>query len=673
MIRFLLAPLAAVLGVWAGRGLVRRRPALPGPGAAAVAGFLSPPLVAAWFGRPFLEQALAAAAATFGYGAVLIGGDVGLWVAFGLVGAAWGAGLGLFRERAAPAGTRPADREPARRPAGTVPPARAEAVPHPKPGAGADREDQGDFAFRLQLPCPTCAAGLAVPVYHRMARCDYCGSVHVVRRDDRTVHAVVPDALTSEAAVAAALLRHFRHIHYLRRYDQVVRPLVAQADAERAERPTLDALASGREPALVAAAEARVRREADEWAARAARRLRVVRWQRLLAPHWLGAGTLYQSGFGRDAAGEKRMEFAVTSLEASLPATTVPLPAMGFLSYLRLLRPLAGSPESAAPALAVDRPVTDLEARLDELGRRTIDLPIRTIARRATLVPEVVALVYRPWHVVEGELEGAQFRALVDGGSGRVEGEPPAGLAVPTATVAAAEPPPALVPNRCPECGGELPFTPEVVAHLCRTCFRVVALQQHRWRVLPYRRGVDGEAGALLPFWRFPLRLRTATGAVIVDLDRLTDGVDGTLDRTGDRPEQPGHLFVPAFRTRVSRAGVRLYRRLWHAVQASPPRLRDERFSPADPPRSEVVEITLPADEARVFGRVYLALAFGARDLARAQVARVREQFLGAEFEGSPELVFLAVPSSLLEPFRAALGRARPRALSRLEGDAPSA
>ena len=59
MIRFLLAPLAAVLGAWAGRGLARRRPALPAPTAAAVIGFLCPPLVGAWFGRPFLEQALA--------------------------------------------------------------------------------------------------------------------------------------------------------------------------------------------------------------------------------------------------------------------------------------------------------------------------------------------------------------------------------------------------------------------------------------------------------------------------------------------------------------------------------------------------------------------------------------------------------------------------------------
>jgi hypothetical protein len=159
---------------------------------------------------------------------------------------------------------------------------------------------------------------------------------------------------------------------------------------------------------------------------------------------------------------------------------------------------------------------------------------------------------------------------------------------------------------------------------------------------------------------------------VIVDIDRLADGIDGTLDRTGDRPERPGHLFVPAFRASANRAGVRLYRRLWWAVQVPPRELRDDRFSPADPPPAEVVPITLPAEEARVFARVYLALAFGTRDLTRAQVARVREQFLAGELEGEPGLAYLTVPPGLLGPFRSVLGRARPRAVSRLEGDDPN-
>jgi len=56
---------------------------------------------------------------------------------------------------------------------------------------------------------------------------------------------------------------------------------------------------------------------------------------------------------------------------------------------------------------------------------------------------------------------------------------------------------------------------------------------------------------------------------LIVDFERLTDGIDGTLDRTDGQVERPGHVLVPAFRTRLSRTGVRLYRRLWQAVQES--------------------------------------------------------------------------------------------------------
>ncbi len=115
---------------------------------------------------------------------------------------------------------------------------------------------------------------------------------------------------------------------------------------------------------------------------------------------------------------------------------------------------------------------------------------------------------------------------------------------------------------------------------------------------------------------------------------------------------------MPAFRTRVSRAGVRLYRRLWPAVQGRPHELQAERFSPARPP-ARVVEVTLPAAEARAFARVYLALAFTQRDLARAQVKRVREMFLSAQLEGEPDLVFLTLPDALVGPFDTLFGRAQ--------------
>jgi hypothetical protein len=102
-------------------------------------------------------------------------------------------------------------------------------------------------------------------------------------------------------------------------------------------------------------------------------------------------------------------------------------------------------------------------------------------------------------------------------------------------------------------------------------------------------------------------------------------------------------------------------------VQGKAHELLAERFSPARPP-ARVVEVTLPAAEARAFARVYLALAFTQRDLARAQVKGVRERFLSAQLEGDPDLVFLTLPDELVGPFDTLFGRARVAALADLEG-----
>ena len=128
------------------------------------------------------------------------------------------------------------------------------------------------------------------------------------------------------------------------------------------------------------------------------------------------------------------------------------------------------------------------------------------------------------------------------------------------------------------------------------------------------------------------------------------------------------HFFVPAFRSRVGKVGVRLYRRLWPLVQGVH-ELRVERFDMAAPP-PDMLDVTLPADEARVFGRVYLALAFGPKDLARAEIKRVRALFLEAELEGVPELAYLRIPAAYIAPNLALFGRARPGVLEALEGTA---
>jgi hypothetical protein len=361
------------------------------------------------------------------------------------------------------------------------------------------------------------------------------------------------------------------------------------------------------------------------------------------------------------------MEFAVTTIEGSVSATAFPVPEMGKLSYLKALRPLLGAPEAAYPALAAEVGPEEIDRKVQQLSHRSTEMTITPIAMHSTLVPELVALVYRPWHVAVVELDGDQLAMLVDGGSARVEGQVPT-RQLPTSR---AETPggeaPALAPSRCPDCGADLPFAPDSVAFLCRSCFRLVELRGTRWTSVPYLREEPTAGHRQVPFWRFPLRLRTAAGALITDIPHLTDGIDGTFDQIGDRPQVAQTFFVPAFRTRVSKAGVQLYRRLWPAVQGWPRELRPERFGSANPPE-RTVEVTLCAAEARVFARVYLALAFTQRDLARAEVKGVRERFLSGELEGDAELVFLNLPEEILGPLDGLFGRARLTALASLEG-----
>jgi ribosomal protein S14/DNA-directed RNA polymerase subunit RPC12/RpoP len=632
--------------------------ALPGPAdrrlplvAYPVAGFLAPAALVRWCGRPFPEQVAAWVVSLIAWAGAFVIHDGQVFAAFGILGAAWGLALGA---RA----LRPAPPEPA------PPPAVVRQQ--------SDRHEQAaDQGFALELRCPTCGAAVALPIYHRMTRCHFCGSEHVVAGLRDTLVVVIPDSLASADAVKAAVVKHLRHRRYLTLYDQRVRPLVPETGWAQDEDPQeLVRLGSEATSALANAVEAEVVHAADAYAARIAPRVSLEAWRRFLSPYWHRFGTLYQAAFGRDAEGVKRMEFTVVPVEASVSATPAPLPAMGKLSYLRALRPLQGAPEAGLPALPVEYGAGEIDRRAQQLERRSSELVVRPIAVHATLVPEVVALVYRPWHLATVELDGERLDLLLDGGAGAVEGNaPPPGfepVPLPEADTEA----PTLTPSRCPECGGELPFEPDAVAHLCRTCFRLVAMTATGWTATRYLHEEPRPGWWQVPFWRFPLRLRTTAGDVVTDLAHLTDGIDGTFDQIGARPQAEQRFFVPAFRTRVGKTGVRLYRRLWPLVQGSPRDLSGERFSLARPPE-RVVDVTLGVAEARAFARVYLALAFTQRDLARAQVRTVRERFLSARLEGDPDLVFLGVPEQVIGPFVAVLGRARPAVVAGLEGRPP--
>jgi ribosomal protein S14 len=631
--------------------LSRRTTVSPSFAVHGVAGFLAPAGLLRWCGRPFPEQLIAWVVSVVAWAGAFVIRDAQVFIAFGLVGAVWGLALGLQTLRLAePKLAQEANPEP-------------EAKPMPAP-----RGESQEAGFSLELPCPTCGAALAVPVYHRMSRCEFCGSVHVVSGRSDTLEVVIPDAVTDEAALKGAVLKHLGHRRYLALYDQRVRPLISDSGPTPGgggDEPGW--LTPEQTPALVNAAEAEVARAAEAYAAGLAPRLAVTTWHRFLAPYWHRFGTLYQAAFGREKDGTKRMEFAVATIEGSVAASRAPLPPMGKLSYLRALRPLVGSRESKTPALAVELDRGEIDRRALELDHRAVGLEVKPIAIHATFVPEVVALVYRPWHLATVELDGERSELLVDGGAARVEGEAPAfDFEARTLADLAAEVP-TLAPSRCPECGADLPFVPDADAHLCRNCYRLVTMRGNRWVVVPYLHEEVQTTHWQVPFWRFPVRLRTASGELIVDLPHLADGIDGTYDQIGDRPQVQQEFFVPAFRTTVSRAGVRLYRRLWPLRRGRSVELSGERFGPARPP-DRVVEITLPAPEARVFARVYLALAFTERDLARAVVRTVRERFLTCQLEGEPELVYLNLSRELVDPFQSLFGRARLAALEGIEG-----
>jgi hypothetical protein len=641
--------------LWAlGHLLSQRAFGRPTPAVSGIAGFLAPAGLMRYCGRPFPEQLIAWAVSVVAWAGAFVIRDPQVFIAFGLVGAVWGFALGFGSTRLATAVS-----------VATRPPQPDIAASDP---ARAPRDKPEEPGFRVELACPTCGAALAVPVYHRMAKCEFCGSVHVVAGPSETLACVIPDAITDQDALKASVLRHLAHRRYLTLYDQRVRPLVADTGFGAGEHEyRSDLLPRDRTPAFVNAADAEVTRAAEAYAAKIAPRLVVRGWRRFLAPYWHRFGTLYQAAFGRDAEGLKRMEFAVVTIEGSAAASRAPLPPMGKLSYLRALRPLVGAPEATLPALPAELGVEEIDRGSQQLDRRSVELPIKAIAIHATLVPEVVALVYRPWHVASLELDEATFELLIDGGSGTVEGDAPALDVQPGALTGLAAQVPTLAPSRCPECGADLPFAPDADAHLCRNCFRLVAIRRSRWAVIPYAREEPAPGSWQVPFWRFPLRLRTAAGEVIVDLPHLTDGIDGSYDQIGERAQVQQTFCVPAFRTRVSRAGVKLYRALWPLLRDRAPELTGERFSPARPPE-RIVDVTLPAAEARVFARVYLALAFTQRDLARAQVKSVRERFLTGQLEGEPQLVYLNLAQEVIGPVTSLLGRAQPAALTQMEG-----
>lgn len=640
-------PTAAALG---GRALATTAQQPPPPLLAGLVGALAPPLVVAWYQRPFPEQAAAWVVSLVGWGGLLLARDGAVLAAAMLAGGVWAALVALPTSGAD--GALQASSSPAMGP--------------PPPKAA---EEEGEHV-RLELPCPSCGATVTFPVYHGMAQCRYCGSRHLVQREEAALLTVLPNSVTTEGEVIDAVVAHLRHQKYLELYQRRVQPLLPRVGVEPEGAPlTSSAPLDPVTLAAVNAAEKQVNRAADRWAAALRPQVKVLSWQPFLAPYWHRSGTLYQVAFGRAEDGSKRVDFAITHLEGAQRACSVPLPEMGKLSYLRSLRPLLGAPEASLSALPVEGGREELAQRLTSQEQRRASFPFRVIAVRGALVPQVEALVWRPWHLAQVSVRGRRHELLIDGAASRVAGQPPPALpSLSTPPTPTEREQIRLAPCRCPACGAELTFIPDAVAHLCGNCFRLLDASPPRLRPLRYLSELPCKGHGSLPFWRFTLALRTPEGHLIRDLDHLGDQLDGVLDQVGERPQGQSHLYVPAFRLRLSRGAVRFYRHLWPGLHNVPRTPRPHPFDPTASPE-EVWPVTLPADEARIFGTMYLALSFTPRDLARAEARGMRTRFLEATLEGTPELTYMNVPVELLAPFRGLLRPSSAPAVTRLVGN----
>jgi hypothetical protein len=168
----------------------------------------------------------------------------------------------------------------------------------------------------------------------------------------------------------------------------------------------------------------------------------------------------------------------------------------------------------------------------------------------------------------------------------------------------------------------------------------------------------------LIPFWQFPLHLRTADGELLTDFMHLKDGIDGTFDQIGDEaPARQHAVMIPAIRCINSRLMADAFNRLFFHLLKSPPRLHRARYSLDVKPTP--FPVCLEQDEARVLAPLYLANVFVRRDIARVNVNQIASWLFQARMESRGLLAYVPIPRSITEPFRRYVGRFKGRALER--------
>ena len=538
--------------------------------------------------------------------------------------------------------------------------------------ADADDDPPPD-GYAVTVRCTECGAELEVPVLHRAAHCEFCDSRHLVVGHEAVLSLTVPAAVTDERSLLEVILDHFRYVRYLELYRRSVAPLERSATQAGPTGALVDSPEVG---AAAAAAEAAVSRAADAYRSKLARVLELRASSSFMAPYRHGMGTLYQTAFGRSGRDqEKRLRFGLATLEASrLAATTLELPAMGKLSYLRALRSAATLPEGTR-TLPIDGTV-ELDAAFGDLDRKNLARDLQVIRLGSRFRREIEAVVWRPFWVAEIAGGGADGRLLIDGASGSVVGSAPdlgEELLEPLPD-AARSPGTGLrfVPMECPTCGHDYPFERDAVLHFCRNCHRVFEVDGTRKTEVAYAHGPTGDAPSdLVPFWMFPLQLVTADGDRITDLWHLKDGIDGTLDQIGENAPRHQHAFwVPAIRCINARLMAAAFNRLFLFTVRHPPHVAQDRFALDETP--DPWSIGLTEAEARDLAPLYLANVFSPRDIARVKVHQVAAWLFEGRQHAPGRLVFLEVPRTLTEPFRAYIGRFGPQALDRAASPDPS-
>jgi len=640
----------------------------PGPAAVIACNTLMPGAGLAAAGRPMIEVVLGV---LFSQASLFIAGGVdnaGFLIPSMVVGGVWASLHTRFSpiELAAAGSTIDPQLARASGPAGSsgdAAPATAISTRRPSEGSTPELEESG---YAVAVRCTECGADIEVPVLARMAHCAFCGSKHLVVGHDETLYVTIPERLATVDDLREAVLDHYRYQHYLKLYRSSVAPLERSATESSPSgvlvtRPEVDAAS--------AAAERAVAKKADIYRAKLAAKLEIGTTLRFLAPYRHGMGTLYQAAFGRSRSDqEKKLRFAIGMVEAAVTATSsMDIPKMGKLSYLRALVPAAQcSPETRSLPLEVAEDA--LERAYGNLDHKQLMRDLQVIRLGVNFSQEVQAVVWRPWWIAEVRGPGIHETLLVESAGGSVAGTAP--YLNPETLVdlpeEARRPGAGLrfVPMECPTCGHEFTFDTDAVLHFCTNCHRVCGVDgEHKYEV-DYVHQPEAPDGAhdLVPFWYFPLAIRTADGHTLTDLMHLKDGIDGTFDQIGEEAVMRRHgVLVPAFRVINPRLMALAFQRLFLHSLRRPPKITGQRF-PLDL-KPQPWSVSLEEPEARRMLPLYLANAFGRRDLARVNIHQVSAWLFEAVQQSPGKLAFVPVPKQITEPFRQYVGRYRSRAV----------